>query len=223
MTQKEKVIIFGLQDLAQLANYYLENDSDYQVVAFTAHQAYLLEKLEFEGKPIFAFENLESSFSPQEFKLFVPMTGAGMNKKREAVYLEGKKKGYSFISYVSSRATKFNNKIGENCFILEDNTLQPYVEIGNNVVLWAGNHAGHHSHISDHTFFTSHVVLSGHCLVDRYSWFGVNSTVRDSLHIAEGSLIGMSACVTKDTEKWSSYLGVPAKKVEDKTSLEMNP
>ena len=52
---------------------------------------------------------------------------------------------------------------GDNCFILEDNTVQPFVTIGNNVTLWSGNHIGHDSVIEDDCFISSHVVVSGTC------------------------------------------------------------
>ena len=102
------------------------------------------------------------------------------------------------------------NKIGENCFIFEDNTLQPFTTIGNNVVMWSGNHIGHHSEIRDHVFFASHVVLSGHCLVNSYSWFGVNSTITNNCTIAEGTCVAMGALITKNTLPWQLYIGAPA-------------
>jgi sugar O-acyltransferase (sialic acid O-acetyltransferase NeuD family) len=135
-----------------------------------------------------------------------------MNNNRKRIYEEGKKKGYTYISYISSKATICGNKIGENCFILEDNTLQPFTEIGNNVVMWSGNHIGHHGKIEDHVFFTSHVVLSGHCHVKERAWFGVNSTIRDGLTIGEGSLIAMGSAVTKSTDDDGLYMGSPATK-----------
>src|SRR5207237_1431425 len=99
-----------------------------------------------------------------------------------------------------------------------DNTIQPFTSIGNNVVLWSGNHIGHHGQIGDHVLFTSHVVLSGHCLVEPYCFFGVNATVRDGLKIAEGSLIAMAAAVVRDTEPWGVYKGNPARKSETVSS-----
>jgi len=216
-----KIVVFGIKDLAQLANYYIENDTTHQVAAFTVDASYI-EADVFEGKPVVPFENVESCYPPDQFVFFAPMTGAGMNQKREKVYNAAKKKGYKFANYISSKATVLTDKIGDNCFILEDNTIQPFVSIGNNVVMWSGNHIGHHSVIEDHTFFTSHVVLSGHCHVKSHSWFGVNATVRDGLTIAEGSLIAMSASVTKDTKPWSTYLGIPAKSI-GKDSREANP
>lgn len=207
-----KVIIFGIQDFAELAHYYLSTDSEHEVSAFCVNKEYLPETPIFKGLPVIPFENVEKEFSTKEYSFFAPMAPKRMNRLRESVYNSIKEKGYNLISYVSSKATVFNNKIGDNCFILEDNTLQPFTDVGNNVVLWSGNHIGHHGKIGDHVMFTSHVVLSGHCLVERYSFFGVNSTVRDGLKIAEGSLIAMGACITKDTEPWGVYKGNPATK-----------
>ena len=210
-----KVIIFGIQDFAQLACFYLQHDSPHEVVAFSVNEKYLPEARSFEGLPVVAFENVEQTYSPAEFRFFAPMAPRRMNRLRESVYRQIKEKGYELISYVSSKATVFPGvPIGDNCFILEDNTIQPFTMIGNNVVLWSGNHIGHHSVIKDHVSFTSHVVLSGPCVVEPFSFFGVNSTIRDRIHIAEGSLIAMSASVTKDTEPWGVYKGNPAQKGE---------
>jgi len=208
-----KVVIFGLADTAQLARFYLTHDSEHEVVAFSVTEEYLPESKEFEGLPVVAFENVQEAYSPGDYRFFAPMTARKMNKLREGVYDEIKEKGYQLISYVSSKATVFPEaEIGDNCFILEDNTIQPFTPIGNNVVLWSGNHIGHHGKIHDHVFFTSHVVLSGHCDVQPYCFLGVNATIRDFTTIAEGTLIAMGACVTKDTEPWGVYKGAPATK-----------
>ena len=131
----KKVIIFGTEQSAQLANYYLnETSNEYEVVAFTCHQKFKKTEIIFE-KPLVDFENLENIYPPNEYYLFAPMTGKGLNKIREKVYNEGKEKGYQFISYISKYATVLTEDIGENCFILEDNTIQPFVNIGNNCVL----------------------------------------------------------------------------------------
>lgn len=215
-----KVVIFGNRDLAQLAHYYLQHDSEHEVVAFSVNAKYL-DTNTFCDLPLTAFENVENEFPPADYAFFAPMTAGNINHNREKIYNEIKQKGYQLISYVSSRATVFNNKIGDNCFILEDNTLQPFTDIGNNVVLWSGNHIGHHGKIGDHCFFTSHVVMSGHCNIASHSFFGVNSTLRDGLNIAQGTVISMGANVVSDTEEWGVYVGNPAKKIS-KTSKEIS-
>ena len=216
---KKNVVIFGVKDTAELAWWYLQHDSDYTVVAFTVHQQYI-EQSTFHDLPVVPFEEISKHYPPDQFQLFAPMTGVKMNTVRKAVYESIKALGYSMISYISSKATICGNSIGENCFILEDNTIQPFTTIGNNVVLWSGNHIGHHGIIEDHVFFTSHVVLSGHCRVKERAWFGVNATIRDYTTIGEGCLISMGALVTKSTEDNGFYMGSPAKK-QEKTAIEV--
>jgi sugar O-acyltransferase (sialic acid O-acetyltransferase NeuD family) len=133
-----------------------------------------------------------------------------MNKLRERIYTEFKSKGYELTSYVSSHATFFPNaEIGDNCFILEDNTLQPFCRIGANVVLWSGNHVGHHSVLGDHAFVTSHVVISGHCTVGRNAFLGVNSTIRDGVTLGDYTYVGMAAAVVRDTPALAVVKGNP--------------
>jgi sugar O-acyltransferase (sialic acid O-acetyltransferase NeuD family) len=213
-----KVVIFGIQDYAELAHYYLTNDSTYDVVAFCVNEQFLPSERKFKGLPVIAFEEIEQKYPKEEFAFFAPMAPTKMNQLREGIYGELKAKGYELITYVSSKATVCGNEIGDNCFILEDNTLQPFTRIGNNVVLWSGNHIGHHGIIKDHVTFTSHVVMSGHCTIGENSFLGVNATLRDGINIAKGTLVAMAAAITKDTEEWGVYIGNPAKKLENKLS-----
>jgi sugar O-acyltransferase (sialic acid O-acetyltransferase NeuD family) len=200
------VVIFGAKDFASLAHFYLRHDSPHRVVGFTAHREHMPEATEFEGLPIVPFEGLEERFPPDSVEAFAPMSHRKMNTLRRAVFDELKSRGYRMASYVSSHATRFpDTPIGENCFVLEDNTLQPFASIGDNVVLWSGNHVGHHTRIEDNAFVTSHVVISGHCVVGKNAFLGVNATLKDGVTIGEGTLVGMGALVTKDTEPWSLY------------------
>jgi sugar O-acyltransferase (sialic acid O-acetyltransferase NeuD family) len=216
---KNKIVIFGTKDSAELSEYYIKTDTNHEILGFTVNEKYL-ESNTYKPQgskvdyPVVPFEKITDYYSPDEILLFAPMTGVRMNNARKSIYLQGKAKGYKYYTYVSSKATMFNNNIGENCFILEDNTLQPFTNIGNNVVLWSGNHIGHHGKIEDHVFFTSHVVLSGHCHVKERAWLGVNSTIRDGLTIGEGCLVAMGSLITKSTEDNSFYMGSPAKKQE---------
>jgi len=201
-----EVVIFGARDFASLAHFYLRHDSPHKVVGFTVHREFMPAEAEFEGLPVVAFEELEAQFPPDCVSAFAPMSHRRMNRLREDVFAALKSRGYPLISYVSSRATRFpETPIGENCFVLEDNTIQPFVSIGDNVMIWSGNHIGHHSVVESHVFITSHVVISGHCVVGRHSFLGVNATIRDQVTIAEGTLVGMGANVTKNTEPWSIY------------------
>lgn len=204
------VVIFGTSDFASLAHFYLRHDSPHEVSAFTVEREYMPASGEFEGLPVVPFDEIEATFPPAHYAGFAPLSHLRMNTLRERIYKEFKAKGYELISYVSSKATRFpGGQIGDNCFILEDNTLQPYCRIGSNVVIWSGNHIGHHSAVADHAFITSHVVISGHCLVGRKSFLGVNATLRDGITLGEATYIGMSTAVIRDTPIGAVVKGDP--------------
>jgi sugar O-acyltransferase (sialic acid O-acetyltransferase NeuD family) len=218
---RQKVVIFGNRDTAQLANFYLKHDSEYDVVAFAVDKAFRTED-SFEGLPLVDFEDVETRFAPAQHRFFVPMTHRKMGESRTKKYSEAKSKGYSLISYVSSKATVFPGaRIGDNCFILEDNTIQPFTSIGNNVVLWSGNHIGHHGEICDNVFFTSHVVMSGHVRIGEFSFLGVNATIRDGITLASHTLVGMGAIISKNTEQYGVYTAPSSKKWDEKKSVDV--
>ena len=54
----EKVIIFGIGDISQIAYLYLSENKNYEIVAFTIDKEYIKEDT-FLGLPVVAFENLE--------------------------------------------------------------------------------------------------------------------------------------------------------------------
>ena len=214
MEKQGKVVIFGLGAFARVARVYLAEDSPYEVAAFTVDRAYL-EGDSADGLPVVPFEEVEKNYPPGEYDMLVAIGYSGNNRLRAAKYRDAKAKGYKLITYVNSRTHLWGEvEIGDNCFIFENQTIQPFVKIGNDVVLWSGNHIGHHSTIGDHCFISSHVVVSGGATIGPYSFLGVNSCLRDGVKIAPGSIIGMGAVVVKDTEEEGTYIGVAAKRYE---------
>ena len=99
----------------------------------------------FLGLPLVDAEDATARFPPARYDMFVA------HQLREDERACGprntpamKAAGYRLVSYVSSRCSYLSQTPpGDNCFILEDNTIQPFVTIGNNVTLWSGNHIGH--------------------------------------------------------------------------------
>ncbi len=200
-----KVIVFGVGQWADLAHFYLTHDSSHEVAAFTVDRGYLTND-EHRGLPVVAFEEVEESYPPGDYEMFVPVSFKKMNHLRAEKFGAAKEKGYGLVSYVSSKATTWPGfECGENCFIFEDNTVQPFVEIGDDVVMWSGNHIGHHTIIKDHVMITSHVVISGACTVEPYCFFGVNSTVRDETVVARETLVGAGAVILRDTKEFEIY------------------
>lgn len=204
---KIPLVIFGAGDIAQLAHFYFSTDSDYEVVAFTVDAAYLTDTVYCE-LPVVAFEEILKHYSPEQCAIFVALSYSKLNAVRKEKYLAAKALGYRIASFISPHAIVLNDgRIGENCFILEDNTIQPFVTIGNNVTLWSGNHIGHHSAIKDHCFIASHVVVSGGVEIGEQCFVGVNATLRDHIKIGEKCVIGAGALLLTDAEPEGVYIG----------------
>jgi sugar O-acyltransferase (sialic acid O-acetyltransferase NeuD family) len=216
-----KIVIFGAEDIAKLADYYFTHDSEHEVVAYTVDRAYR-QSDSYMNRPLVDFEEVERLYPPADYQLFVAVSYTKMNQLRALKYVEAKAKGYTLPSYISSRCTFLSQfQPGDNCFILEDNTIQPFAQIGNNVTLWSGNHIGHDSVIEDHCYLTSQVVVSGHVRIQPYCFLGVNATLRNGITIGASSLIGAGAIIMQDTEEGAVF--VPARSLQlDKKSDQIN-
>ena len=217
--KSKKLVIYGIGETADIAYEYFTFDSEYEVVAFTADKAYISED-EHLGLPVIPFENIENVFPPSAVEMFAASTYNKLNRVRTKLYTSAKGKGYTCANYISSKAFVWRNvTIGDNAFILENNVLQHFVSVGNNVVLWSGNHIGHRTIIKDNVYVSSHCVVSGFCEIGEYSFLGVNSTFNDNIKIAKDNIIGSGAVVIKDTEPGVVMVGSPAKP-GSKTSYE---
>ena len=191
-----KLIIFGLGEIAELAWYYFTRDSDFEVVAFCADSEFIKED-HFQGLPVATFEEVAARMPPTIHSMFIALGYAKLNAVRADKYRAAKERGYLLPTYISSRSVTWDGlAVGDNCFILENQTIQPFCTIGNNVTLWSGNHIGHHSTIADHAFLASHIVISGNCRIGERCFIGVNATFRDGCTLGEDCFVGMAATVT---------------------------
>jgi sugar O-acyltransferase (sialic acid O-acetyltransferase NeuD family) len=201
--QKHRIIVFGTGEIAELADFYFAHDSQYEVAGFTVDAAFLKQDA-FLGRPVVAFEDAVGKFPPDQFGCFIALSYAKVNAVRADKVTAARAKGYRLASYLSSRATVFSGfEPKENCFILEDNTIQPFARVGKNVTLWSGNHIGHHSTIEDDVFLASHVVVSGGVRIGQGSFVGVNVTIRDHVTIGKQCVLGAGALVLEDQPDFS--------------------
>ncbi len=211
----EKIVIIGDGEFAEIAYQYFTYDSPYEVVAFSVEKLFL-KKNELFGLPVVPFEELEQLYNPTDYKVFVAVTYTQLNRVRARLYKEAKKKGYSAVSYISSKAFVWKNaKIGENCFIFENNVIQYHAEIGDNVVIWSGTNVGHRSKIKDNCFISILVAIAGCSEIGENCFLGVNSCLSDHVKIAPDCIIGAGSVVIADTHKGRVYVGNPATPLEN--------
>lgn len=206
---KQKLIIVGIGEIAEMAMEYFQDDSDYEVIAFAAEEKYIAShgnRNKLYDLPIVYLENIFTEYPPQEYKLFVALGYNKLNHGRAGIYTYLKSLGYRFATYISSKAFLGRDVvIGDNCFILEDNVIQRGVVIGNDVFLWSGNHIGHKTKIENHVFLSSHVAVSGYCLIREYSFLGINSCMGDHVVVEKNCFIGGGVSIMHNTNANEVY------------------
>ena len=199
LSKAKNLVIVGDSAFAEVACVLFESDSLYRVSAFAVERPYLKRDSLLE-RPVVAFEDLPHLFPTETHDVFVAVTYSQMNRLRQRLVGKIEDFGYTLASYISSRAyVAPTASIGEHCFIFENNNIQPFVDLGSNVILWSGNHIGHHTKIEDHVFVSSHCVVSGFCTIGRHCFLGVNSTVANNVKIAPDCWLGPGVIISQDS------------------------
>ena len=201
-----KVVIFGAGKIADEGYFYLTRDSPHEIVAFTVDGAHVGQK-EKLGLPVVPFDEVQATYPPDDFRMFIAVGYQDLNRFRAQKYDEARAMGYELVSYVSSRASNFGEvEIGDNCFVLEYAVIQPCSKIGNDVFIWSGNHIGHHASVGDHCYIAGNVVVSGNTKIEPYCFIGVSATLGHEITVGRESLIGAGSLITKDVSPGSVYI-----------------
>jgi sugar O-acyltransferase (sialic acid O-acetyltransferase NeuD family) len=215
------VVVVGCGSTAALAHHYLSRDSAHEVVAFAADRDHIQDKSRFRDLPLVPLDEVTSRFPPEEHAMFVAVGYGRVNRFRAEKCDQGRELGYRLISYVSTRASIWTDlEMGDNCFVMPDVIIEPFVQLGSDVILWNGSHVSHDSVIGDHCFLSSQSVVGGQVRLGPYTFVGINAAIRDRVTIAESCVIGAGAVVLRNTrprEVFSGHgarlLGVPSNRL----------
>jgi sugar O-acyltransferase (sialic acid O-acetyltransferase NeuD family) len=90
--------------------------------------------------------------------------------------------------------------------------------IGDHFQINLNSTVGHDTHIGDFVTISPGVNISGDCTIGNRVFFGTNSCCREKLTICDDVTIGMGAVVVKDITEPGTYIGCPARKVENDRS-----
>jgi len=206
VTKNKKVVVYGNGDHAGVAKVFLTDDTDLDVVAFTAYDRYCTDE-KFHNLEVIPFEDLEEKYPPDECRLFIAIGFGQINKVRAEIYDAAKRKGYELVSYISSKATRWSGvAVGEGAFIMDGVTIHPYASVGNNVCISSHCVVGHDVTIGDHCFLAPNVVLLGRVSIGPYCFIGASATIRDGVTIGGECVVGTGAVILEDTSERSVYL-----------------
>ncbi|MDH3316242.1 MAG: hypothetical protein OER43_10820 [Gammaproteobacteria bacterium] len=191
------IVFFGTGQSAEVGRVYLESYSEHRVVGYTVDPKFVTSET-FQGLPLAPWDRLEEFFPPSQVELLGPISYWRMNEFRRDRFLEGKARHYRFASFVHPESYINTTDIGEHCFILESNIIEPFAKIGNNVVIWGGSHIGHHAVIEDDCFLSARVGVSARARVGRRSFLAIKVIVAPGVTVGEASMLGLNVAVQTD-------------------------
>jgi acetyltransferase-like isoleucine patch superfamily enzyme len=201
-----KLVLFGLGRGADVAYRFLCRDTEHEIAAFAVDGKYI-DRATFHGKPVVPWEDVELHYPPDDYRALVLIGYQRMNDLRRRKYLEAKAKGYVLESYVASNVFRVEDLcVGENCFILDNQSISLDVTIGNNVVMWSSNHIGDLSTIADHAWVSSHVTVAGNVRIGERAFLGIGATISNGITVADATFIGADVLVTDDTRPGSVHV-----------------
>ncbi len=201
--KKKKLIIFGLKHYAQIMYEYFSQGDEFEVVGFCSYKEFITQE-KLLNLPVYDFEYVTKNFSPQEYYFFVAIGYENLNETRQKIYHEFKKLNYKAASYISKNAFVWQNaKLGEHIFIAEGSVLQPFVEIGNNIVIWPNCTIGHHSKLKDHSFIAAGTNFGGCCEFGENSFCGIGAIISEYVKVENGCFISHGAKIDKNLNAFS--------------------
>jgi len=122
-------------------------------------------------------------------------------------------KNYHFPNFISKNAWISNKvKLGNGIIIYPGVSINHESEIGDFVVINMNCAIGHNSTIQKCCALAPGVNFAGFTYVESFAEIGIGVSTIQNIRIGEGAVIGGQSMVLKNVEKFSKYVGVPAKK-----------
>jgi len=195
----KKLIIFGLGKIADVAYQHFMRDSGREIAAFVCDREWIGKGQAVQGGlPIVAFDEVERSYPPANYDMFLALGYHELNQLRARKFAEAKAKGYQLASYVSPRADVGSwFRVGENCLILDGVGIQPGARVGHNVSIWNNTLIGHHSLIGDDVWIAAGATIGGMVEIGRASFIGLNATLGGEAKLGADCFVGAAALVLK--------------------------
>ncbi len=215
----KKILIFGTTmfsaEMAELLRW-----GGKEVAGFVVDAKYK-ERNEFENLPVFEFENVENLVDINNTEFALTLGYSAMNEYRKKKYEICKANNYKVFTYISPRALVFTRQVGEGSLILPGAYVGPYSEIGICTVIRPGAVLAHHDVIKDYNWIADGCTFGGGVKVGNHCFFGLGTTVRNEINVADYTFSGAQSFIGQDTVFMKAYVGVPAKEMHGKTSHEV--
>lgn len=127
-------------------------------------------------------------------------------------------KGVKWYTAVHPTAvlSKSDTAIGEGTVIMPNAVINAGAKIGKHCIINTSAVVEHDNKLEDYVHVSVGAKLAGTVCVGKSTWIGIGACISNNLTICGGCMIGAGAVVVKDIKEAGTYIGVPARKKDDK-------
>ena len=195
------MLIFGAGEFAEVMIMKLSDSRRVSALPIVNREYYKEVKLPGRYTPTLIYEDYIQTATWRnriipDIEVIIAMGPANGNRDRQRVF-EMLMKGPLVVNTYCDPQAIVAGGVNTGSVIFEQNNLQ-YCAVGENVVMWSGNHVGHGSRIGSHSFITSHVCIGGGATIGERCFIGMNATVFDHVTIGNDCVIAAGAVVDRD-------------------------
>ena len=214
-----EILIFGGGEFARLVRRYIARYTDWKAVAFVVDAAYRnVDKL--DGLPVLSYEEALRALPPADVGAAVAIGYKGMSSGRRDAFKRLKTAGYSLPNLIHPSAFVECDAIGEGNLILEQCDICFGSRMGDCNLFWGGAMLSHDTVVGSFNTF-ARADFGGFCVVGDNCFFGLNSTVKDHVKVADFTFVGPNGYVAKDTQPQSVYVKQGTKPMLGVSSLDV--
>lgn len=202
---KDKLLIIGAGGHGKVAADIAQKMGMWQEIAFLddSEVSKSFMGMEVIGKTSDAFLYKEKA------DFFVAIGGNIIREKTQEKLLN---KGLTFAKLIHPSAViGLDVEIGEGSIVVAGAIINSSTIIGKGCIINTNSSVGHDSIVKDYVHIAPGVSIAGTVSIEKGSWIGIGSAVRNNINICSNSIVGAGSVVVKDIVKPGKYVGVPVR------------
>lgn len=107
--------------------------------------------------------------------------------------------------------------IGAGTVVMAGTVINPSCKIGKGCIINTSASVDHDNVLGDYVHVSVGSHLAGNVSVGAYTWVGAGAVISNNISVRGNCMIGAGAVVVRDIDQTGTYVGMPAKRKNDKS------
>ena len=166
----------------------------------------------FSGYPVLGNSKCAIKYSDWDFVVAI-----GNAETRQRIQEQLQNNHLCTVSVIHPQAVIAEDvEIGEGTVIMAGAVVNPGAKLGKGCIINTCSSVDHDCCLGDYVHVSVGAHIAGDVKIGKHTWIGIGASVSNRIEITQECMIGAGAVVVKDIIESGTYIGVPAKKTENR-------